>query len=178
MRLSAGIWCCVIMSFVPRRRLVLASARSAGVHIQWLTSQMPWDAEEAALVDDNQTCTSSENACFTQENALTTQQLAVYADDNATAQAPDGLHTLPSCDNASSLQQHLSRAAALEQFTMPREEYSDIYNFLTKGSGHVQDVSTKERALFKLAGLRQVTNLFWAAMVPGSGRDAAAVCRL
>ena len=161
--------CCFFMSFIPRRRLVLASARPAGVHTQWSSSQMPWDAEEGAFADDSQICTSSQNACFTQENALTAQQQAdrglqldhqaVYGADTATEQASDGLHFTTSCDHASELQQHFSHAAALDQFILPREEYSDLYNFLTKGSGHVQEVSAKERALFKLSDLRQVSNL-------------------
>lgn len=158
------------MSFVPRRRLVLASARSAGMHTQWSTSQMPWDTEEGAFADDNQICTSSKSACFTQENALTAQQQAdwglqpdhlgcqaVYADHRATEH---GLHNMPSCDHASSLQQQLTHAAAMDQFVLLTEEYSDMYNFLTKGTGQVQEVSAKERALFKLADLRQVTRLF------------------
>ena len=159
------------MSFVPRRRLVLASARSAGVDTQWSTSQMPWDAEEAAFADDNQVCTSSRNTCFTHKNALTTQQQAdwglqldqlghqaVYAVNKATEHAPDGLHNLPSCDHESSAQQHLSHAAALDQLTLSKEGYSDMYNFLTKDC--VQKVSAKERALLKLSDLRKVTNLF------------------
>ena len=163
---------CIVMSFVPRRRLVLASARSAGVHTHWSTSQMPWDAEEGAFADDNQTCTRSQNVCFTQENALTVQQQAdwglqldhlchkaVYADAKATEQAPDGLYVIPSCDHASSSQQHSSHAAALDQLILSREDYSDMYSFLTKNSGHVQEMSAKERSLFKLSDLRQVTNL-------------------
>ena len=167
------------MSYIPRRRLVLASARSARVHTQWSTSQIPWDAEEIVSADDQELCTNSDATCFTQETALTmtTRQQADWGlqpdqypagrvDSRAVEQAHDSLDSVHSCElpvkarspceHVSTWQQPVSLAGAVDQFTLPREEYQEIYNFLTKGTGQVQGVSAKERALFKLADLRQV----------------------
>ena len=173
------------MSYIPRRRLVLASTRSAGVHTQWPTSQMPWDAEEVACADEEELCTSSEMPCFTQETALSTNSQADWGlqpdhpasqhmTSRAADQANDSLYKLSCYDDpvqanacsghVSNLQQQLSQAV-IDQFTLPREEYSDIYNFLTKGTGQVQGVSAKERALFKLTDLRQVDNLYWCLLL-------------
>lgn len=176
------------MAYIPRRRLVLANARSAGVHTQWSSSQMPWDAEEEAFAaDDQQSCANFEAACFTQESALTENQgsywgsqpdhqLHYYVDSRATEQAPSSLHNMPSCEPASSLQQQCSHAAARDQFTLPQEEYRDIYNFLTKGTGQVQEMSSVERALFKLANLRQVGAYSVCCLVFASKNKCSCQC--
>lgn len=164
------------MSYVPRRRLVLASARSAGVPTQWSTSQMPWDAEEVACADEQELCGTFEAPCFTQETLAWNSQAdgdlqpdhpAGHLVSRAAEQALDGLCNLCSYDetvqacnaNVNSLQHQRSQAVK-DQFTLPSKEYSDIYNFLTKGTGRVQGISAKERALFKLADLRQVESLY------------------
>lgn len=176
------------MAYVPRRRLVLANARSAGVHAQWSSSQTPWDAEEDAFAaDDQQICANFEAACFTQESALAVNQdknsqpdhhLVCHVDSRATEQAPSSLHNMPSCEPASSLQQQCSHAAARDQFTLPQEEYRDIYNFLTKGTGQVQAMSAVERALFKLANLRQVGGYSACCLVfPNKKYMQLLVCR-
>ena len=153
------------MAYIPRRRLVLANARSAGVHTQWTSSEMPWDAEEEAFAAEHQHCGATfEAACFTEESASGVcgwgsqpdPPLVNHVDSRATEQAPSILRTMPSCEPASSLQQQCSQAAARDQFTLPQEEYCDIYSFLTKGTGRVQEMSAVERALFKLVNLRQV----------------------
>lgn len=185
------------MSYIPRRRLVLATTRSAGVHTQWPTSQLPWDAEEAAYAEEQELCTSCEALCSTQEDALNINShidWALQPDHpttlHAVRRAADHAHdslcnlccykgTVQACEVTASvgnLPQQLSQAV-IHQFTLPREEYSDIYNFLTKGTGQVQSVSAKERALFKLTDLRQVDNLYWC-LVLISNVTQPHICRL
>lgn len=158
---------------------------------------MPWDDEEAACAEEQELCTSFEAPNFTREDALnmnsqtdwdlrpdhpTTQHVTHRAAD----QAHDSLYNLCSykepvqaCEatgNVGNLPQQVSQAV-IDLFTLPREEYSDIYNFLTKGTGQVQGVCAKERALFKLADLRQVDNLYWCLLL-GFGVTQPHSCRL
>lgn len=166
------------MAYIPRRRLVLANARSAGVHTQWSSSEMPWDAEEEAFAADHQHCGATfEAACFTQESASGVcdwgsqpDHPLVHVDSRATEQAPSVLHTMPSYEPACTLRQQCSHAAARDHFTLPQEEYRDIYNFLTKGTGQVQEMSAVERALFKLVNLRQVGGC--SIWLPGFSKQA------
>ena len=48
------------------------------------------------------------------------------------------------------------RVAALEGLTLRLQEYTELHSFLTKDSQVVQPASAKEKALYKLADLRQV----------------------
>lgn len=170
------------MAYIPRRRLVLAGVHAGSVHAQGFNSQMPWDAEEAASANVAQELeSSSQVACHTQEAVITADHRYAYEsqthdkarfpdsacpeEDRWTAvQAPEcasygvqqaseklwssaqTTHSLPSQSNTS----------AAAQLTLSLKEYAEIYDFLTRGTGHVQEASTKERALYKLTDLRQV----------------------
>ena len=166
------------MSYIPRRRLILASARSTGRQAQWPASQVPWDDEEAARTDDNADVRwESQAACHTQEPAvqmadLASQELQLNrqagCSDYRPAQEGQARMIMSNASELAAQAAHertlniglalaLTQAAAVEQFSMPTPEYTEIYNFLTKGTGHVQELSARERALFKLTDLRQVS---------------------
>ena len=167
------------MSYVPRRRLVLASTRSQGIHVAWAVSQMPWDDEETTYDETDQgVYVSSQVACLTQEAALTAVNpmerglqpdvdcQTGFTENRVAEQTHDRLANKSPCDSpvqdwrfrqhVSSVQHAMSQADPTD-LSLPWNEYSDMYNFLTKGTGHVQEVSVKERALYKLAILRQVS---------------------
>ena len=153
------------MSYIPRRRLVLASTCSKGIHDDLTASQMPWDAEEAAHDEfDQDLFVSSQVACLAQEGALTAaeqtewdlqlgQLQASLIENRETEQTNDRLaikcsRDVPpqnwrSCQHHSSTQHAVTQGDNTDRSPLPLNEYSDVYNFLTKGTGHVHEVSVQ-----------------------------------
>lgn len=161
------------MTYLPRRRLVLAGAGSASSDTQWPGSQLPWDAEDE--FNENSTyeqCLSSQFAFNTQEphaNYLPTAPSQVQADipTGQDRQFCSQLHQVTELSCPDSLADNkleglpihslsADSLAAVKSLNLSSEEYAELYSFLTKGSACVQTASAKERALYKLSDLRQV----------------------
>ena len=167
------------MAFLPRRRLVLANARSGSNHTPWPPSQMPWDDEEADAVQD--TDAGSQLACQTQEAAVALHQWSqhdIYStylgrDFAGSSTLQTGFFDASQAQTAvkndkeeagkqnnegnpygQDLQAQRGSAAILVSLSL--QDYAEMYTFLTKGSDSVQEASAKELALYKLADLRQV----------------------
>lgn len=162
------------MSYLPRRRLVLASADVRSSHTQWPGSELPWDAEEAC--DEpafQEQCFSSQLATYTQGPCVSSglRTAAVQFDqevDTSTQFDNFCSQSQPLCQDSMADDEPVDRAvyslpseqlAALENLSLPSHDYAELYHFLTKGSACVQSASAKERALYKLADLRQVLSM-------------------
>lgn len=160
------------MTFLPRRRLVLASAGNGGrgSNMQWPGSQMPWDAEDNADAFCQASLTSSQIVCkghgdYVCPEHITAmqsqaQQITVDKFDqrpcsqSRAAPREDTLSVQPEQAESQIIPPEI--AAALGSLSLPAEEYTELYWFLTKGSQTVQPASAKEKALYKLTDLRQV----------------------
>ena len=176
-------WCYPAgMAFLPRRRLVLASAHVGSTYTNLSTSQLPWDAEEAASFSTGQeigagsqiTCQTQESAVHAAhrfDNPVQAYQQAGFPDSRTEEQIPCNIVQAPaaSVPRTKDKPNHLGspslagcclqpqgNALHVAQMSMTVKEYTEVYNFLTKGTGHVQEASSKEGALFKLTYLRQV----------------------
>ena len=164
------------MSYLPRRRLVLASAESRSYHTQWPGSELPWDAEE--LCSDpafEEQYVSSQLAAYTQGPCVSSEPTAsdLHLElelDTSTPFHTESSQSQPACqdsladDEPASLSVHSmppEQLATLKSFSLSPKDYAELYHFLTKGSACVQMASAKERALYKLADLRQVLSMHW-----------------
>lgn len=157
------------MAFLPRRRLVLASVHVGSAHTSWPASQMPWDAEEAALESSAQELDwSSQIACQTQENAVRAE---VHWDHDLQDEHQEGCPASPmrkedlstaaqafggTSHYPQSSSHQLLQSDQRGQIGLSFTAYTEVYTFLTKSTGHVQPASLKERALYKLTDLKQV----------------------
>ena len=175
------------MKFIPRRRLVLSSGYTSNSEAHWPSSQLPWDAEEAASAEvaqdldwSSQLASQTQEAIFRVEHRFDDlgaehqtgpfstpnedQWIGSQADGGATQSAQQ-----PSCRVMKSNQQC--------QIALSVTEYTDVYYFLTKGTGLVQPASVKEGALYRLTDLRQVrlgSLLVVGAMLP----DKSIICSI
>ena len=160
-----AIYAVTPMKFTPRRRLVLSNGHTSSSEAQWPSSQMPWDAEEAASAEYAQELDwSSQLASQTQESNFRVEQR--FDDMQADHQTgPFITHTEDQWIGAQadegatqSAQQpsYLVKPGQKCQIALPASEYTEVYNFLTKGTGRVQPACLKEGALYRLTDLRQV----------------------
>ena len=153
------------MKFIPRRRLVLSSGHTSNSEAHWPSSQMPWDAEEAASAEVAQELDwSSQLASYTQEATIRADvsdgmqaehqigSFSTHTDDQWTGAQADGGAT----QSAQQPSYQLVKPGQQCQIALPASEYTEVYNFLTKGTGLVQPASLKEGALYRLTDLRQV----------------------
>lgn len=163
------------MAYLPRRRLVLATACTVSSQAQWPGSQMPWDAEEQA--SDTvipEPCFGSQVASSTHEPYTWSedmpappdfrQQIRAATSDQQFCSQQQSTQLLCRDGLPASLPEKLltgnlpaDKLVALKSLTLPLRDYAELYILLTKGSAHVQTASTKERTLYKLADLRQVS---------------------
>ena len=153
------------MKFIPRRRLVLSSGYTSNSEAHWPSSQMPWDAEEAASAEVAQELDwSSQLASYTQEATLRAD-----LSDDMRAEHPNGFVSTHTEDQLKGAQAdegatqpaqqpayQLVKPGQQCQIALPVSEYTEVYNFLTKGTGLVQPASLQEGALYRLTDLRQV----------------------
>ena len=126
---------------------------------------MPWDAEEAASAEVAQELDwSSQLASYTQEATIRADvsdemqaehqigSFSTHTDDQWTGAQADGGATQP----AQQPSYQLVKPGQQCQIALPVSQYTEVYNFLTKGTGLVQPASLKEGALYRLTDLRQV----------------------
>jgi hypothetical protein len=160
------------MTFIPRRRLVLSSVYTSSSEAHWPSSQMPWDAEEAASAEVAQELDwSSRMASQTQEATFRVEQRSgdmqaehqagpfstfahteAHIEDQWTGAQADGGAT----QSAQQPFYRVMKPSQQCQIALPVSEYTEVYHFLTKGTGLVQPASLKEGALYRLTDLRQV----------------------
>ncbi len=155
---SVAVCALTLMKFIPRRRLVLSSDYTSNSEAHWPSSQMPWDAEEAASAEVAQELDwSSQLASYTQEATLRTEQrfddmqaehqtglFSTQTEDQWTGAQADG----GAKQSAQQPSYRLVKPGQQCQIALPISEYTAVYNFLTKGTGLVQPASLKEGALF------------------------------
>ncbi len=153
------------MKFLPRRRLVLSSGHTSNSEAHWPSSQMPWDAEEAASAEVAQELDwSSQLASYTQEanfRADVSDDMQTEHQTGFSSTLAEDLWTVAQADGGAtqSAQQPFCRLVNPGQqcqISLPVSQYTEVYNFLTKGTGLVQPASLKEGALYRLTDLRQV----------------------
>ncbi|DBB05758.1 TPA: hypothetical protein ACH3X1_012356 [Trebouxia sp. C0004] len=156
------------MKFIPRRRLVLSRDYASNSEAHWPSSQLPWDAEEAASAEiaqevdwSSQLASQTQAATFQvplREHRLDDMQaehqtgpFSTHTEDQWTVARTDGGAT----QYAEQPSYPVLQPSQQCQIALPVSEYTEVYNFLTKGTGLVQPASLKEGALYRLSDLRQ-----------------------
>lgn len=118
---------------------------------------MPWDAEEAASAEVVKELEwSSQLASYTQEATFRaehqTGRFSTHTEAQWTGAQADGGAT----QSAQQPSYRLVKPGQQCQIALPVNEYTEVYNLLTKGTGLVQQASLKEGTLYRLTDLRQV----------------------
>ena len=165
------------MAYLPRRRLVLVTACTVSSQAQWPGSQMPWDAEEQASdIVVAEPCFGSQVASSTHEPYTWSEDMQAPPDSGQQTRAATSdqqfcsqqqskqllcRDSLPASQPEDLLTGNLpaDKLVALKSLTLSLQDYAELYTLLTKGSAYVQTASAKERTLYKLADLRQVSAL-------------------
>lgn len=182
------------MTYLPRRRLVLASSGAISSYTPWPGSQLPWDAEEEfSQSGKHDQFIGSQGADFTQEllysgtapNALQSSQsdhsasLDKPCDSHFSLQQATELHSATTANRPETCSVRdlpASHVAAINSLCLPLQEYTELHHLLTKGFPCAQAASAKERAMYKLADLRQVPSL-WLDTADDISKLSVCVCR-